>query len=191
MCVQENLQDFCVHLRTTCRIPKCHRYEFTAIAVSVDTFVAFWENRPPLSPSIRFRSRRTHHIYISSSLLSDCEKMPTKSAVLPTFAALAVAFVAIFIALSMRPAQYIFTAEEMSRFAKNAIREGKEHGGLNTTVHSVVRQLRERYGDYIIDNPPWIFNNAGGAMGSMLVLHCSLLEYVIIFGSALGTEGHT
>lgn len=58
-------------------------------------------------------------------------------------------------------------------------------------IEHIRSELSERYPGHILQDSDWIFNNAGGAMGQMLVLHASITEYVIIFGSSVGTEGHS
>jgi len=66
---------------------------------------------------------------------------------------------------------------------------------LDKMVARLVEDLARRYPGHIdggADHPDqWVFSNAGGAMGALRILHASLTEYVILFGTAIGTEGHS
>jgi ERG2 and Sigma1 receptor like protein len=62
---------------------------------------------------------------------------------------------------------------------------------LEQMFANIIAELSERYPGAIDDSQPWIFNNAGGVMLQMKLLHASLKEYVMIWGTPIGSEGHT
>jgi C-8 sterol isomerase len=79
---------------------------------------------------------------------------------------------------------YIFDPDELHEVVRSALGQPIEQ-----MVDQIAADLSERHPGHIVDDREWVFNNAGGAMGSMMVLHASLSEYVLVFGSAIGTEG--
>ena len=83
---------------------------------------------------------------------------------------------------------YVFEPEILLQVAREALVQKLE---IEDLVATVIKELGRRYPRHINASPKWFFNNAGGAMGAMCVLHASLTEYVIIFGTPVGTEGHS
>jgi C-8 sterol isomerase len=79
---------------------------------------------------------------------------------------------------------FIFEPEVLHGIAKKGV--GLPHGEM---VQVVADELAKAYPGHIETRQKWIFNMAAGAVGVMTILHASLSEYVIIFGSAVGTGG--
>ena len=83
---------------------------------------------------------------------------------------------------------YIFEPGILQQVAKDALSKNLP---IEDIVREIAADLAKRYPRHINTSPAWLLNNAGGAMGAMYILHASLTEYVMIFGTPLGTEGHT
>lgn len=90
---------------------------------------------------------------------------------------------------------YVFTPGSLHELAKAAIAAAPEPNDIKFMVEYIRTNLSETYPSDIISINPnsseWVLSNAGGAMGAMYVIHASITEYLIIFGTPLGTEGHT
>lgn len=95
------------------------------------------------------------------------------------------------------PSNYIFDAKTINKICNSVIsKHNSTSPDFDTKVFlkDVRNALADHYGDHYVNEyveDEWVFNNAGGAMGQMLILHASISEYVILFGSAVGTEGHS
>jgi len=86
---------------------------------------------------------------------------------------------------------YVFDKDHLHDLAQRGI---AAHGNDTRAITKyIVDELADRgaTSQYINHDEEWVFNNAGGAMGGMYIIHASITEYLIIFGTAVGTEGHT
>ncbi len=79
---------------------------------------------------------------------------------------------------------YLFDPLKLHEISKKGV--GLPFEGMVSVVSD---ELSRTYPGHIETKPNWIFSLAGGATGIMTILHASLSEYVIIFGTPVGTEG--
>lgn len=81
---------------------------------------------------------------------------------------------------------FVFEPEVLFEISSKA--KGLAFDPMNAAI---VFGLRERYAEYVTAKEPlkWVWSLAGGITGIMTVLHASLSEYLLIFGSPVGTEG--
>ncbi|KAL0949193.1 hypothetical protein HGRIS_009271 [Hohenbuehelia grisea] len=89
---------------------------------------------------------------------------------------------------------YVFDPSSLHELARAAIAASPTND-TGAMVEHIVANLTATYPSTQIRLNPntkeWVFNNAGGAMGAMYIIHASITEYLIIFGTPLGTEGHS
>ena len=90
---------------------------------------------------------------------------------------------------------YVLDPTTIHEIAQAAISAAPSPTDIDSMLAHIVSNLTATYPAPRLalntDTAEWVLNNAGGAMGAMWNVHASVTEYLFIFGTPLGTEGHT
>jgi hypothetical protein len=90
--------------------------------------------------------------------------------------------------LALKGAQmaYIFDPEVIHECALKGLGHPKPE-----MFDVIARAIDDHYPGHIVHDQPWIYSIAGGAMIQMKLYFASLGEYVMIWGTPIGSEGHS
>lgn len=91
------------------------------------------------------------------------------------------------IVVDMQARFYLMDPEGLNSIVQSSLATAAQSPGssseTNTTliISNIIEGLAERYPNVAIskdfkDKSNWVFNNAGGAMGSMFIIHASITE---------------
>ncbi|KAJ7171745.1 ERG2/sigma1 receptor-like protein [Mycena crocata] len=86
---------------------------------------------------------------------------------------------------------YVFDPVQFNELARAAIAASPDD--TPRMIQHIITNLTNTYPSTVVrinlDSDEWVFNNAGGAMSALYIIHASITEYLFIFGTPLGTDG--
>ena len=86
---------------------------------------------------------------------------------------------------------YTFRVPDLERIARSSLDSGLSLTTPSQRMEHVLKELVHAYPGLIATDTDWIFLHSGGWMGAFKLLYASLTEYVLLFGTAIPTDGHS